>query len=57
MNVLVTGGCGFIGSNLVRWLLRERPAWQRALDGDGEKIDRGAIDRKLRSAREKLRKH
>jgi tetratricopeptide (TPR) repeat protein len=31
--------------------------WQRALDGDGEQIDRGAIDRKLRSAREKLRKH
>ncbi len=22
---LLTGGCGFIGSNLVRWLLRERP--------------------------------
>ncbi len=31
--------------------------WQRALDGDGEQIDRGAIDKKLRSAREKLRKH
>jgi dTDP-glucose 4,6-dehydratase len=27
MNVLVTGGCGFIGSNLVRYLRRERPAW------------------------------
>lgn len=25
MNVLVTGGCGFIGSNFVRLLLRERP--------------------------------
>ena len=32
-------------------------AWQRALDGDGEQIDRAAIDRKLRSAREKVRKH
>ncbi|MGA9524599.1 MAG: dTDP-glucose 4,6-dehydratase [Myxococcaceae bacterium] len=25
MNVLVTGGCGFIGSNLVKYLRRERP--------------------------------
>ncbi len=28
MNVLVTGGCGFIGSNLVRLILAERPSWR-----------------------------
>jgi dTDP-glucose 4,6-dehydratase len=28
MNVLLTGGCGFIGSNLVRYLRRERPEWK-----------------------------
>jgi dTDP-glucose 4,6-dehydratase len=27
MNVLVTGGCGFIGSNLVKYLRRSRPDW------------------------------
>jgi dTDP-glucose 4,6-dehydratase len=26
--LLITGGAGFIGSNLVRWVLRERPAWR-----------------------------
>lgn len=25
MNVLVTGGCGFIGSNFVRYLLESAP--------------------------------
>ena len=28
MNVLLTGGCGFIGSNLVRLILAERPGWR-----------------------------
>lgn len=28
MNVMVTGGCGFIGSNLVKYLRRERPQWK-----------------------------
>ena len=28
MNVLLTGGCGFIGSNLIRLLLAERPEWK-----------------------------
>jgi dTDP-glucose 4,6-dehydratase len=25
--ILVTGGCGFIGSNFVRYIIRERPEW------------------------------
>jgi dTDP-glucose 4,6-dehydratase len=28
MNVMVTGGCGFIGSNLVKWLRKNRPTWR-----------------------------
>jgi tetratricopeptide (TPR) repeat protein len=32
-------------------------AWQRALDGDLAQVDRAAIEKKLRSATEKTRKH
>jgi dTDP-glucose 4,6-dehydratase len=28
MNILVTGGCGFIGSNLVKYLRQHRPTWR-----------------------------
>jgi dTDP-glucose 4,6-dehydratase len=28
MNILLTGGCGFIGSNLVKHLRRHRPTWK-----------------------------
>jgi dTDP-glucose 4,6-dehydratase len=28
MNVLITGGSGFIGSNLIRLVLQERPSWR-----------------------------
>jgi len=28
VKILVTGGCGFIGSNLVRLILAERPGWR-----------------------------
>jgi tetratricopeptide (TPR) repeat protein len=31
-------------------------AWQRALQGDGDQVDRGAIDRKVKAAREKAQK-
>lgn len=28
MKLLITGGCGFIGSNLIRYLLNQHPDWQ-----------------------------
>ena len=28
MKILVTGGAGFIGSNFVHYITRERPDWQ-----------------------------
>jgi predicted negative regulator of RcsB-dependent stress response len=30
-------------------------AWSRALEGDGEAVDRAAIERKIESAREKTK--
>ena len=26
--ILVTGGCGFIGSNLIRYIIASRPGWR-----------------------------
>ena len=35
--ILITGGCGFIGSNFVRWALSEYPDVSIAnIDNDGE---------------------
>jgi hypothetical protein len=31
-------------------------AWNRALAGDGDSIDRGEVDKKIRSARQKIKK-
>ena len=28
MNVLLTGGCGFIGTNLIRYILENKPDWK-----------------------------
>jgi len=28
MKILITGGCGFIGSNFIRYILREHPDWR-----------------------------
>ncbi|MEA2101035.1 MAG: dTDP-glucose 4,6-dehydratase [Thermodesulfobacteriota bacterium] len=28
MKVLITGGCGFIGSNLIAWIMENRPEWE-----------------------------
>lgn len=28
MRLLVTGGAGFIGSNFIRYILREHPDWK-----------------------------
>ena len=55
--ILVTGGCGFIGSNFVRHLLRHRPSWRvvnldkltyAALMNNLEGIDQGESYRFVR---------
>ena len=28
IKVLITGGCGFIGTNLIKYILKNRPLWQ-----------------------------
>jgi nucleoside-diphosphate-sugar epimerase len=40
MNVMITGGAGFIGSHLVRWLLRQRAASITVLDN----LHRGRLE-------------
>ncbi len=59
LQILVTGGCGFIGSNFIRHLLDGRPAIL-----DGEKIERGVgwrslipLDRGLRHTVHWYRSH
>jgi hypothetical protein len=32
-------------------------AWNRVLSGDGESIDRGGIDKKIRAAKQKLQRN
>lgn len=50
--VLITGGAGFIGSNLVRFVLRERPAWRivnlDALSYSGNMDNLDGLDREPR---------
>lgn len=53
MNILVTGGAGFIGSNFVRYIYRERPDWQitvlDALTYAGNKLNLAGLDEKRAS--------
>jgi dTDP-glucose 4,6-dehydratase len=48
MNIVVTGGAGFIGSNFVRYVHRERPDWQitvlDALTYAGNKANLAGLD-------------
>lgn len=60
MKVLVTGAAGFIGSNLVHYLVAQRPAWQiTALDlltyaGNLENISAPLKEKKIRFVREDI---
>ena len=48
MNILVTGGAGFIGSNFVRYVYSQRPDWQitvlDALTYAGDKQNLGGLE-------------
>ncbi|HET7319994.1 MAG TPA: NAD-dependent epimerase/dehydratase family protein, partial [Candidatus Saccharimonadales bacterium] len=48
MKILVTGGAGFIGSNFVHYVYRERPDWDitvlDALTYAGNKANLGGLD-------------
>ena len=33
-NMMITGGCGFIGSNFIRYMLKESDFTERSINGD-----------------------
>ena len=54
-NSVVQDHYGDVLSKMGRWD-EAIAAWNRALSGDGDSIDKGDIDKKIRSARQKLPK-